>query len=66
MPTLNISELNIVLSVLGAFILLFGFISVKIKDKWLLGEARMSTLPLQSRSLSLSASRMLILDQCPP
>ncbi|KAK4164770.1 Sodium/hydrogen exchanger family-domain-containing protein [Cladorrhinum sp. PSN259] len=39
MPILNVSELNIVLSVLGAFIICYGFISVKIKDKWLLGEA---------------------------
>ena len=65
MPTLNISELNIVLSVLGAFILLYGFISVKIKDKWLLGEARMSRLPTNwslNLSLSLSASSSLILD----
>jgi len=57
MPTLDISELNVVISVLGrkcssateqqftdvkitgAFIILYGFISVKIKQVWYLGEA---------------------------
>jgi len=40
MPNLDVSELNIVLGVLGAFILLYGIISVKIKSAWFLGEAR--------------------------
>lgn len=40
MPTLNPSELNVVIAVLGAFILLYGIISVKIKQAWFLGEAR--------------------------
>ncbi|ORY08038.1 Na(+)/H(+) antiporter 1 [Clohesyomyces aquaticus] len=39
MPSLDISELNIVISVLGAFILAYGFFSVKIKQVWYLGEA---------------------------
>ncbi|KAH6636448.1 Cation/H+ exchanger [Chaetomium tenue] len=39
MPNLDVSELNIVLSVLGAFILLYGIISILIKARWLLGEA---------------------------
>ncbi|KAK0623859.1 Cation/H+ exchanger [Immersiella caudata] len=39
MPTLDLSELNIVVTVLGAFILLYGIISVKIKSAWFLGEA---------------------------
>lgn len=39
MPTLDVSELNIVLGILGAFILLYGIISVLIKAKWFLGEA---------------------------
>ncbi|KAM3512753.1 hypothetical protein MY11210_003627 [Beauveria gryllotalpidicola] len=39
MPTLDVSELNIVLSVLGTFIILYGVISVKIKQAWYLGEA---------------------------
>ncbi|KAJ3457877.1 hypothetical protein MRS44_015018 [Fusarium solani] len=41
MPVLNVSELNIVLGVLGAFTVLYGIISVKIKQAWYLGE----TLP---------------------
>jgi NhaP-type Na+/H+ or K+/H+ antiporter len=39
MPTLNLSELNIVISVLGAFTVLYGIISVKLKQAWYLGEA---------------------------
>ncbi|KAF1984983.1 hypothetical protein K402DRAFT_413453 [Aulographum hederae CBS 113979] len=39
MPVLDVSELNVVLTVLGAFIVLYGFISVKIKQVWYLGEA---------------------------
>ncbi|KAH8898855.1 Sodium/hydrogen exchanger family protein [Thozetella sp. PMI_491] len=39
MPSLDVSELNIVLSILGAFIILYGLISVKIKRQWYLGEA---------------------------
>jgi len=39
MPTFDLSELNIVISVLGAFIVAYGFFSVKIKQVWYLGEA---------------------------
>ncbi|OAQ63002.1 sodium/hydrogen exchanger family domain-containing protein [Pochonia chlamydosporia 170] len=39
MPTLDVSELNIVLGILGSFIVLYGLISVKIKARWYLGEA---------------------------
>lgn len=39
MPTLDVSELNIVIAVLGGFIVLYGIISVKIKQIWYLGEA---------------------------
>ncbi|KAF2848766.1 Na(+)/H(+) antiporter 1, partial [Plenodomus tracheiphilus IPT5] len=39
MPVLDFSELNIVIAVLGAFTILYGIISVKIKQKWFLGEA---------------------------
>ncbi|KAM0197182.1 hypothetical protein ACHAPA_004203 [Fusarium lateritium] len=39
MPVLNLSELNIVLAVLGGFMTLYGVISVKIKQSWYLGEA---------------------------
>jgi hypothetical protein len=42
MPTLDLSELNIVIAVLGAFIVAYGFFSVKIKQVWYLGEARKS------------------------
>ncbi|KAI1266948.1 Sodium/hydrogen exchanger family-domain-containing protein [Xylariaceae sp. FL1019] len=39
MPTLDISELNIVIAVLGSFAVLFGLFAVKIKSVWYLGEA---------------------------
>ncbi|KFY22162.1 hypothetical protein V493_06808 [Pseudogymnoascus sp. VKM F-4281 (FW-2241)] len=39
MPTLDVSELNIVLGILGTFIVAYGIISVKIKAQWYLGEA---------------------------
>ncbi|KAL4787727.1 Na(+)/H(+) antiporter 1 [Aspergillus varians] len=39
MPTLNVSELNVVISALGAFIILYALASVKIKNQWYLGEA---------------------------
>ncbi|KAF5024483.1 hypothetical protein F66182_3423 [Fusarium sp. NRRL 66182] len=39
MPVLNLSELNIVLGVLGGFMVLYAVISVKIKQAWYLGEA---------------------------
>ncbi|EUC44648.1 hypothetical protein COCMIDRAFT_6068 [Bipolaris oryzae ATCC 44560] len=39
MPVLDVSELNIVIAVLGAFIISYGFLSVKIKQVWYLGEA---------------------------
>ncbi|RDA93749.1 hypothetical protein CP533_0206 [Ophiocordyceps camponoti-saundersi (nom. inval.)] len=39
MVTLDVSELNIVLGVLGTFIVCYGIISVKIKQQWYLGEA---------------------------
>ncbi|KAK6215776.1 sodium/hydrogen exchanger family protein [Colletotrichum tabaci] len=39
MPTLDPSELNVVLAIFGAFIILFGILSVKIKNVWYLGEA---------------------------
>ncbi|KAI8685094.1 Na-H-Exchanger domain-containing protein [Fusarium keratoplasticum] len=41
MPTLDVSELNIVLAVLvrGAFVVLYGIISVKIRQSWYLGIA---------------------------
>ncbi|KKY14265.1 putative sodium hydrogen exchanger family protein [Diplodia seriata] len=39
MIELELSELNIVLSVVGAFLIVFGIISHKIKKSWYLGEA---------------------------
>ncbi|KAK7995117.1 hypothetical protein PG990_013890 [Apiospora arundinis] len=39
MPTLDLSELNIVIAVLGGYITLYGLFSVLIKSKTLLGEA---------------------------
>ncbi|OLN81851.1 putative Na(+)/H(+) antiporter C3A11.09-like protein 1 [Colletotrichum chlorophyti] len=39
MPTLDPSELNVVLAVFGGFIILYGILSVKIKNAWYLGEA---------------------------
>ncbi|KAI8956678.1 Cation/H+ exchanger [Daldinia sp. FL1419] len=39
MPTLDVSELNIVVSVLGAFTVLYGLVAVKLKGVWYLGEA---------------------------
>ncbi|KAI1135477.1 Na(+)/H(+) antiporter 1 [Hypoxylon sp. FL0543] len=39
MPSLDVSELNIVVSVLGAFTVLYGLVAVKLKGVWYLGEA---------------------------
>ncbi|KAI1826369.1 Cation/H+ exchanger [Xylaria intraflava] len=39
MPTLDVSELNIVLSVLGSFIVIYGLFAVRIRSIWHLGEA---------------------------
>ncbi|KAF2740503.1 Na(+)/H(+) antiporter 1 [Polyplosphaeria fusca] len=39
MPVLDPSELNVTIAILGAFILLFGAISVKLKKQWYLGDA---------------------------
>ncbi|KAM4058825.1 sodium/hydrogen exchanger family protein [Hirsutella rhossiliensis] len=58
MPNLDISELNIVLSVLGIFIVLYGIISVKIKQKWYLGEA----LPAVALGIALGPIAAKFLD----
>ncbi|KAI2634455.1 Sodium/hydrogen exchanger family-domain-containing protein [Xylaria nigripes] len=39
MPTLDVSQLNIVLAVLGSFIVVFGLFADRIKSIWYLGEA---------------------------
>jgi hypothetical protein len=44
MPTLGLTDLNIVTTVLGAFTLLYGIISAKIKQTWYLGEACKSSI----------------------
>lgn len=64
MPTLDVSEVNVVLSVLGmlsdpfsnsiltalgAFTILYALPSVKIKNVWYLGEACKSPTPVLSK-----------------
>ncbi|KAI0474963.1 Sodium/hydrogen exchanger family-domain-containing protein [Xylariaceae sp. FL0804] len=39
MPTLDLSDLNVVVAVLGCFTLVYGVVAVKIKSVWYLGEA---------------------------
>ncbi|KAI1194157.1 Cation/H+ exchanger [Nemania serpens] len=39
MPTLDVSELNIVAAVLGCFAVVYGLLAVRIKSVWYLGEA---------------------------
>lgn len=39
MPLLSLSDLNVSITILGAFLVSYGFISVKIKQVWYLGEA---------------------------
>ncbi|KAL2268052.1 hypothetical protein VTJ83DRAFT_2898 [Remersonia thermophila] len=39
MPLLDVSELNVVVAVFGGFMILYGTISVLIKNRWFLGEA---------------------------
>lgn len=39
MPTLDLSNLNTILSILGLFIVAYGLLSIKIKQVWYLGEA---------------------------
>ncbi|KAI0157097.1 Na(+)/H(+) antiporter 1 [Hypoxylon sp. FL1284] len=39
MPTLDVSDLNIVVSVIGAFTVLYGLVAIKIKAVWYIGEA---------------------------
>ena len=36
---LDVSQLNIVIAILGFFVAAFGIISVKFKNHWFLGEA---------------------------
>ncbi|TGJ80331.1 hypothetical protein E0Z10_g8449 [Xylaria hypoxylon] len=39
MPTLDLSELNIVVAILGSFAVVYGLFAVRIKSVWYLGEA---------------------------
>jgi hypothetical protein len=52
MPTLAVTNFNIVCSVLGGFITLFGLVSYLFKEKFYLSEARKSPLSLEMGSLS--------------
>lgn len=44
MPELELTGVNIVLSTVGAFFILFGVISSKLKNAWHIGEALPATL----------------------
>ncbi|KAK1145066.1 hypothetical protein N8T08_004495 [Aspergillus melleus] len=59
MPTLDVSELNVVIAVLGGFMLLYGVISVKIKSFWYLGEA----CPAAARLLDATEWGSAVRDQ---
>lgn len=48
MPTLAITNFNIVCSVLGGFITIFGLVSYLFKEKFYLSEARKSSSPFSS------------------
>lgn len=48
MPTLAVNNFNIVVSVLGGWISLFGLVSYLCKENFYLSEARMSSLPTVS------------------
>ncbi|KAF4591879.1 Sodium/hydrogen exchanger family protein [Ophiocordyceps camponoti-floridani] len=58
MVTLDVSELNVVLALLGTFIVSYGIISVKIKQRWYLGEA----LPAMMVGIILGPVAMKFLD----
>ncbi|KAE8159214.1 Na(+)/H(+) antiporter 1 [Aspergillus tamarii] len=72
MPTLDVSELNVVLGVLGAFILLYGLVSIKIKNVWYLGEALPAVLigivlgPVAAKFLDATRWGSAIKDQQEP
>ncbi|PWY78306.1 putative plasma membrane antiporter [Aspergillus heteromorphus CBS 117.55] len=59
-PILDISNFNLVLSVIGLYILLFGFVSLKLKQRWYLGEALPALLvgiafgPIGAKYLNIS------------
>lgn len=69
MPSLDVSELNIVLTILGIFTVAYGYISVKIKQKWYLGEALPAVLigivlgPIAARFLDATRWGSAVADQ---
>ncbi|KAK7429730.1 hypothetical protein QQZ08_003756 [Neonectria magnoliae] len=58
MPVVSLSELNIVLGIVGGFMVLYGVISVKIKQSWYLGEA----LPAMIMGIILGPASAKFLD----
>ena len=68
---LDPGELNVVISILGFFILAYGAISVKIKQKWYLGEALPAVMfgamlsPIAARWLDSRLWGMAIVGQVP-
>lgn len=68
---LDPSTLNVVISILGFFILAFGAISIKIKQTWYLGEALPAVVfgamlgPMASRWLDARMWGMAIIGQVP-
>ncbi|KAH7156661.1 Na(+)/H(+) antiporter 1 [Dactylonectria macrodidyma] len=69
MPSLEISDLNIVLGALGAFLVLCGIISVKIKQVWYLGVALPAVVlgivlgPVATKLIDSSHWRHAVKDQ---
>jgi hypothetical protein len=55
MPTLVLTNFNIVCATLGGFITLFGLVSYLFKEKFYLSEARMHNSPSQHKSYPNSA-----------
>jgi sodium/hydrogen antiporter len=68
---LDLSTLNVVISILGFFILAFGAISIKIKQTWYLGEALPAVVfgamlgPMAARWLDARMWGMAIIGQVP-
>lgn len=54
MPTLDLSNFNIVCATLGGFVTLFGLVSFLFKEKFYLSEARTSTFRRKTRISTLT------------
>ncbi len=52
MPTLVVTNFNIVCATLGGFITLFGLVSYLFKERFYLSEARMLSSPVAETGLS--------------